>query len=370
MPDLPQTAAVVVVGGGVTGASALYHLTAAGCQNVLLLERDTLCAGSTSKAAGGIRAQFSDELNIRMALENIRRFERFGDEIGVDIDFKQWGYLIMVGSGSLPQFRQALELQHRLGVPSELVGPDEIARIVPQLATDDLAGATFCPIDGYATPESVGQGYSAAAVRRGARVVQGCEVLSVTVEEGGVTGVATTMGPISSPLVIIAAGVWSVDLAAVVGLHLPVTPEPRHVWLTEPGDPLPHELPLTIDFDTGFYFQREGQSLLFGGRQKSLEELAPLATHRLPVLADLGIRPGWWGYYEMTPDHNAVIGAADEPSGLLYGTGFSGHGFQQAPVVGEYLACLALGLEPPLDLSPLSVERFASAAARPESYVI
>jgi sarcosine oxidase subunit beta len=178
------------------------------------------------------------------------------------------------------------------------------------------------------------------------------------------------MGPVSSPLVIIAAGVWSVDMAAAVGLNLPVTPEPRHVWLTEPGDPLPHRLPLTIDFDTGFYFQREGQSLLFGGREKSLEELAPLATHRLPVLADLGIRPGWWGYYEMTPDHNAVMGAAAEPNGLLYGTGFSGHGFQQAPVVGEYLACLALGLEPPLDLSPLSVERFASAAARPESYVI
>ncbi len=146
------------------------------------------------------------------------------------------------------------------------------------------------------------------------------------------------MGPVSSPLVIIAAGVWSVDLAAAVGLHLPVTPEPRHVWLTEPGDPLPHELPLTIDFDTGFYFQREGKSLLFGGRQTTLEELAPFATHRLPLLADLGIRPGWWGYYEMTPDHNAVIGAAAEPKGLLYGTGFSGHGFQQAPVVGEYLA--------------------------------
>ena len=170
MPDLPQTAAVVVVGGGVTGTSALYHLTVAGCQDVVLLERDTLCSGSTSKAAGGIRAQFSDELNIRMALENIRRFERFGDEIGVDIDFKQWGYLIMVGPGSLPQFQEALDLQHRLGVPSELLGPAEIARIVPQLATDDLAGATFCPIDGYATPESVGQGYAGAARAAGAGV--------------------------------------------------------------------------------------------------------------------------------------------------------------------------------------------------------
>ena len=330
-----------------------------------MLERDTLCAGSTSKAAGGIRAQFSDELNIRMALENIRRFERFGDEIGVDIDFKQWGYLIMVGSGSLPQFRQALELQHRLGVPRAARSRGDRPHRPP---TGDRrsGGGHLLPDRRLRHPESVGQGY-AVPLCAGGHGWSRCEVTSVTVEEGGVTGVATTMGPISSSLVIIAAGVWSVDLAAVVGLHLPVTPEPRHVWLTEPGDPLPHELPLTIDFDTGFY-SSEGQSLLFGAdrsRWRNWRRWQPTAA------GTGGSRdpPRLVGYYEMTPDHNAVIGAADEPSGLLYGTGFSGHGFQQAPVVGEYLACLALGLEPPLDLSPLG-GTFRLGRRPPESYVI
>lgn len=368
--ELPRAAEVIVIGGGAMGTSTLYHLTAAGCRDVVLLERDTLGSGSTSKAAGGIRAQFSDELNIRMSMENIRRFERFEDDFGVDIEFNQWGYLIMVNEATLPAFRDALTLQRSLGVPSELLGPDEILGRIPQLRVDDIAGATFCPIDGYATPESVLQGYVGAAKSAGARVVQGCGVEELLTDEGRISGARTTMGDISAPTVILAAGVWSVELAATVGLDLPVRPEARHVWFTEPGDPLPRELPLTIDFETGFYFHREGDGLLIGGREDSLEALAPAATHRLPVLEEMGIRQGWWGYYEMSPDHNALIGAAKDPPGLLYGTGFSGHGFQQAPVVGEYLADLALGRTPVFDLSPFSVERFAGSGPKPERHVV
>ena len=370
MADLPRNADVVVVGGGSTGASALYHLVAAGCRSVILIERETLAAGSTGKAAGGIRAQFSDELNIRMALENIRRFERFEDEIGVDIDFKQWGYLIMITGEMLDAFRAALELQNGLGVPSEFLVPDEIPRIVPLLRRDDLAGATFCPLDGYATPESVVHGYASAALRGGGRVVQGCTVRALVTNGDKIAGVETDRGTIDTETVILAAGVWSVELAAAVGLRLPVTPEARHVWLTEPGDPLPHELPLTIDFATGFYFHREGDGLIFGGRESSLEDVATHAVHRLPLLEELGVKTGWWGYYEMSPDHNAIIGAAESPTGLLYATGFSGHGFQQAPVVGEHLANLALGRDALLDLSPLSVTRFETAAEKPERHVI
>jgi sarcosine oxidase subunit beta len=368
--ELPRSAEAVVVGGGAMGASALYHLTLAGCRDAVLVERDTLGSGSTSKAAGGIRAQFSDELNIRMALENIRRFERFEEDFGVDIGFNQWGYLIMVDEASLPAFRDALELQNSLGVPSELLDPDEVVERVPQLRVDDIAGATFCPIDGYATPESVLQGYVAAARSRGARIVQGCTVEGLLTDGGRISGVRTSRGEISTPTVILTAGVWSVEVAATAGLELPVRPEARHVWFTEPGDPLPRELPLTIDFETGFYFHREGNGLLFGGREASLEDLAPLATHRLPILEDLGIRPGWWGYYEMSPDHNALIGAATEPGGLLYATGFSGHGFQQAPVVGEYLADVALGRTPAFDLTGFAVERFDGTGFKPERHVV
>ncbi len=370
MAELPATAEVVVIGGGVMGASVLYHLAAAGCTNAVMIERDTIAAGSTSKAAGGIRAQFSDELNIRMSLENIHRYEAFSEEFGVEIDYKQWGYLFLLGEDHIPGFREALTLQNQLGVPSELITTEEAHKLVPELGLDGVAAATFCPIDGYATPESVAQAYAAAARKLGATVVQGCDVTSITTANGAVSGVATTQGDVSSNTVICTAGVWSPELMAPVGIDLRITPEKRYVWLTEGEDQMRHELPLTIDFASGFYFQREGSRLLFGGRVTTLEDLAPDAMKRLPLLETLPIKPGWWGYYAMSPDHNAIVGAATSPSGLLYATGFSGHGFQQAPVVGEFLAESALGQQPSFDLSPLNVDRFANAAVKPEQHVV
>ena len=149
-------------------------------------------------------------------------------------------------------------------------------------------------------------------------------------------------------------------------MTFPVEPEKRHVFFTEPGDPLPHELPLTIDFASGFYFHREGRGLLLGGRAETIEELAPDAVHRLPLLEEIPIRGGWWGYYEMSPDHNAIVGETADPAGLVYATGFSGHGFQQGPVIGEHVANLALGRPTQFDLTPFSLERFAQGTTRAE----
>ena len=368
---IPASAEVVVVGGGVMGTSALYHLARAGCRDCLLVERETLGSGSTSKAAGGIRAQFSDELNIRIALECIRRYERFADEPGGEIDFKQWGYLFLLTSeADVDAFRRSVALQQSLGVPSRLITPEEASAIVPALRVDDVLAATFCPLDGYATPEAAVQGYASAAVAQGAAIVQGCTAARIVVDAGRVTAVETDQGRVATERVILAAGVWSKELGLTAGVDIPVEAEPRHVFFTQPGDPLPHELPLTIDFATSFYFHREGRALLFGGREQSLEELAPLAAHRLPVLEELEVRGGWWGYYEVSPDHNAIVGAASEPAGLLYATGFSGHGFQQGPVVGEHVALLALGLPTPFDLTPFALERFARGIARPELNVV
>jgi sarcosine oxidase subunit beta len=368
---LPANSEALVVGGGVMGASAAYYLTRNGCTDVVLLERETLASGSTSRAAGGIRAQFSDELNVRMALECIRRFETFADEPGGEIDFKQWGYLFLLTTAEeVETFRETLALQQSLGVPARLLAAEEAAAIVPQLAVDDVLAATFCPLDGYATPEAVVQGYAAAASSAGARIVQGCAATRVLVENGRVTGVETERGTIATDCVICTAGVWSRELAATAGVALPVEPERRYVFVTEPGDPLPHELPLTIDFATGFYFHREGDAILFGGREQTLEELAPHAVRRLPALEELPVRSSWWGFYEVSPDHNALVGAAADPSGFLYATGFSGHGFQQAPVVGEHLAQLTVGLEPTFDLAPFSAERFARGTPRAELNVV
>jgi sarcosine oxidase subunit beta len=368
---IPASAEVVVVGGGIMGASALYHLARAGCRDCVLLERETLGSGSTSRAAGGIRAQFSDELNIRIALECIRRFERFAEEPGGDIDLKQWGYLfLLTREEEVERFRRSVELQQSLGVPARLLTAEEALAIVPALAVDDVLAATFCPLDGYATPEAAVQAYASAAARLGATIVQGCPAERIAVEHGCVVGVETSEGTIATNRVVLAAGVWTRELGRTAGVEIPVEGEARHVFFTEPGDPLPHELPLTIDFATSFYFHREGKGLLFGGREQSLEELAPAAVHRLPVLEEIEVRGGWWGYYEMSPDHNAIVGATPDPEGLVYATGFSGHGFQQGPVIGEHVALLALGLPTPFDLSAFALERFERGTIRPELNVI
>jgi sarcosine oxidase, subunit beta len=359
-----------VVGGGVVGASTLYHLAAGGCTDAVLVERDSLASGSTAAAAGGFRAQFSDELNIRIALRAIEGFARFADEFDTDIDFRQCGYLFLLREPELPAFREALALQRSLGVPARLLTVDEALELVPGTSPDGLAAATYCPIDGQATPESVVQGYVRAARRLGARTVTGCAAREVLVRDGRVSGVRTDRGTIDTPLLFCTAGVWSPDLARTAGVELPVTAQRRYVYQVHGRGPLPDPIPLTIDFATGFYFHGEGTGLLLGGAWATAEELAPVALSRLPILADLGIANAWSGLYEMSPDHNAIVGAAREPAGFYYATGFSGHGFQQGPVVGEYLADLALGRRPALDLSAFTVERFAHARPRPEANVV
>ena len=366
-----ESAEVVIVGGGATGASIAYHLTTLGVTDIVLLERDELASGSTSKSAGGIRAQFADELNVRIALRSIDEFTAFAELVGTEIDFHQAGYLFLLDDElDAGRFRAALALQHSLGVPSREISSAEAAAIVPGLQVSDILAATFCPADGYATPEAVVQGYAAAARRAGARIRQGDPVTGIEVEKGHVTGVATRGGRISTATVVCAAGAWSGEVAALAGVELPVSGELRFMHYTPDSGGLPRSLPLTIDFTTGFYFHSEGPGLVFGGREQTLEGIAEHAAHRLPLLTELPVQASWSGYYEMSPDHNAIVGGTTDPEGFLYATGFSGHGFQQAPAVGEHIAELVAGRVPTLDLSPFSLERFARGEVREEHFVI
>ncbi|MHB8468948.1 MAG: NAD(P)/FAD-dependent oxidoreductase [Gaiellaceae bacterium] len=357
-----------MIGGGALGAAAAFHLRRLGVEDVVLVERDALASGSTSKSAGGIRAQFADELNVRIALRSLDEFERFEELTGADIAFRQHGYLFLLDRDEdVETFRAAVELQQSLGVPSRVLTPAEAAGIVPQLELDGLLAATFCGRDGYATPEAVVQGYASAS---GATVLQGCAVTGVELRGGRVAGVATSRGRIATDTVVCCAGMWSKEVAALAGVELPVEGEARSMWFTPEDGGLPKELPLTIDFSTGFYFHREGPGLAFGGRERALEDVAEAAAARLPVLAELPVRSSWWGWYDVSPDWNALVGEAAGLPRFLYATGFSGHGFQQAPAVGEHLAELVVGATPTLDLSAFSAERFASGAPRPETFVI
>jgi sarcosine oxidase, subunit beta len=353
-----------VIGGGALGAATAFHLRRLGVDDVVLLERDVLASGSTSKSAGGIRTQFADELNIRIALRSLREFEELGDAIS----FRQHGYLFLVDNDAdLASFRSALALQQRLGVPSRELTPAEAGELVPQLVVDDLLAATFCARDGYATPEAVVQHYARASE---AVVRQGCAATGIAVEHGRIVGVDTAEGRIATNVVVCCAGIWSHDVAAFAGVDLPVQGEARAMWFTPEDGGLPERLPLTIDFSTGFYVHREGPGLAFGGRDRALEDVAEAASRRLPALAELPVQASWWGWYDVSPDWNALVGEARNVSRFLYATGFSGHGFQQAPAVGEHLAELVVGLVPTLDLAAFSAERFALGAERPEAFVI
>ncbi|MBD0318540.1 MAG: FAD-binding oxidoreductase, partial [Thermoleophilia bacterium] len=268
------------------------------------------------------------------------------------------------------RFRAALALQADLGVPSREIELSEAAAMVPGLVTDDLAAATFCPLDGRATPEAVVSAYAEAARRRGARIRQGERAERIETRGGAVAAVVTPRGRIETGAVVCAAGVWSPEVGALAGVEIPVTGERRWMHYTAENGGLPTPLPLTVDFRTGFYFHSEGPGLAFGGREPTLEELGAHAARRLPLLAELPIASSWSGLYEVSPDRNAIVGEASEPRRFLVATGFSGHGFQQAPAVGEYLAELVAGRAPSLDLSPFRLERFASGATREEAFVI
>ncbi|WP_371600197.1 NAD(P)/FAD-dependent oxidoreductase [Streptomyces sp. NBC_00564] len=373
-------ARVVVIGGGVMGASIAYHLARAGVPDVVLVERDELASGSTSRAAGGVRAQFSDELNIQLGARSLEAFGRFGEELGQDIGLHRVGYLFLLSTPEeVASFEAGVRLQNSLGVPSRMIDPAEAHRLSPLISTDGLLAAAFSPDDGHCTPESVVQGYAAGARRHGATVLRHCEVTGIELRGDEITAVVTSRGRIETDTVVCAAGAWSRAIGAMVGVDLPVEPLRRQIAVTEPVPGLPPDLPMTIDFTSSLYFHTEGPGLLLGmsdpdetpgfstePHDRWIPRLYEAMERRAPALLDLRRAGGWAGLYEMTPDHNALIGEAGSCTRFLYATGFSGHGFLQGPAVGEVVRDLYLGRVPFVDISPLSAERFAADALRPE----
>jgi sarcosine oxidase subunit beta len=389
-PALPARADVVVVGGGVMGTSTAFHLAEAGV-DVLLLERDRLAGGSTSKAAGGVRAQFSDALNIMLGARGLEAFADFPRRPGQEIDLHRHGYLfLLTRQADVEAFTAAVALQNALGVPTRLISAAEASELAPGLVLDDVAAATYHPGDGWCAPESVVLGYAAGARRFGARLITGVEVVGLDPSGDG-TRVRTTAGSVLAGAVVCAAGPWSRALGAMAGVELPVTPLRRQILVTAPlpepaAAALPASMPMTIDAASTFYLHREGPGVLLGmswegerpGFATSYDEgwlptLTAAIEQRAPVLLDVGVAARWAGLYEVTPDHNALLGeAAAPPSGgrFLYATGFSGHGFLQGPAVGEILRDLYLGRTPFVDVGPLSADRFARGAPRPERAIV
>lgn len=376
---LPAKADVVVVGGGVIGVSTAFHLAEAGA-DVVLVEREELGSGSSSKAAGGIRAQFSDELNIAISSRSMAAYEDFGRRPGWEIDFKRNGYLFVLDDEQhVSAFERSIALQNSRGVNSRLLTPPEALEVCPLLDVDGVLAAAYCSDDAHATPDSVVQGYAFGARACGAHLQTRCTVEQIRVRDGAIDKVVTSAGTVRTDTVVCAAGAWSGPCGAMAGVELPIRPLRRQVLFTEPVDDLPKPLPFTIDFSTGLYFHREGPGLLLSMPDPEdvfdysletsddwVEALVAVAERRVPMIAGVGIKGGWAGLYDMSPDHNAIIGEAPAPSRFLYATGFSGHGFMQAPAVGEIMRDLVLRRPPFVDVSAMSVERFDGSAVAGE----
>ncbi|SDD24062.1 sarcosine oxidase subunit beta [Geodermatophilus telluris] len=383
-PQLPSSASVVVIGGGVVGLATAYELAHAGVRDVVLLERDSFGSGSTCRAAGGVRAMFSDPVNVTLGARSLETFRDFPARFGQDVDFAQVGYLFLLSTpAEVADFTAAVALQNDLGVPSRMVDVAEARRLSPLVDGDGLLAAAWSPTDGHCTPESVVLGYAAAARRAGATLVPHCAVTGVDVAEGQVTGVRTRAGRVQTDAVVVAAGPWSAEVGRLAGIDLPVEPLRRQILVSEPVPGLDPHTPFTIDFATSFYFHREGAGVLMGMSDPDetpgfrltrseawLPRLGAAVERRAPALASVGIASGWAGLYEMTPDHNALIGRSAEVEGLLYATGFSGHGFLMGPAVGEVVRDLYLGRETLVDVAGLDVRRFATAGARPELNIV
>ncbi|HEX7957911.1 MAG TPA: FAD-binding oxidoreductase [Pyrinomonadaceae bacterium] len=376
-----STAEVVIVGGGVVGASVAYHLAARGCRDVLVVERGARPGeGSTGRATGGFRAQFGTEVNVRLSLLSREKLLRFEEETGVEPGFRQCGYLFVAhGEGELRALVSAQAVQRACGLTeARAVSAVEVARLNPALNVEGVAGGVYCHADGFIRPLEIMRGYAEAAARMGARFVYGVALEGVKAGVGGKVGtLMTSAGEVSAGAVVNAAGAWAAEVGRKFGVDIPVAPLRRRVAVTQPTDLLPEEMPMTINVGDGFHLRvRDGRVLLLWPDEPR-EGAAPFDTSvdeewltavvakahaNVPCLrrAELDRAACWAGLYEMSPDRHAILGRAHGFDNLYLANGSSGHGVMHAPALGQLLAEIILdGRAHTLDAHALRPSRFA-----------
>jgi len=384
-----QTADVAIIGGGIVGSSIAYHLTAAGCRDVLVIERETSQGkGSTGKSMGGVRAQFATPVNIQMSLYSIPFYAAFDELLGYPCDYRPQGYLFMATREShLGYLRKNLELQVSLGLrTARLIAADEIRSMYPQLRGDDIVGGSFCSTDGFVDPYSAMNGFMSWAVDHGAHIWKNTTVNSITVERGRVKSVETSRGTVETRTVVNAAGAWAADIAAMANIDLPVVPLRRMLVPTEPFDRFPHTAPMIIDMSNGFHFRPEALGFLLAWNDPEetpgfktdfepsfIEKILTRAADRVPVFENLAVNPkrAWAGLYEVSPDHHCILGPVDDVQGFYLANGFSGHGVMHAPSTGKVLSDLILtGSTSIVNPELLSLSRFATGRLLEETAVL
>jgi sarcosine oxidase subunit beta len=379
MTESQKTSAdVVIIGGGIMGASTAYHLALRGMKDVVVLESSEMFGmGSTGLNAGGIRYQFGTAVNIELSKMSIAMMERFPTEMDQELGLKQCGYLFLLDNEKdLERFRANVALQNALGVDSKIVSVDEIAKLAPEVKLDGIIGGSWCARDGLVDPNGLLQGYVSHARRQGATLYSSRPVTGIDVEGGAIRGVRTDAGTIATSRVVIAAGAWSAAIGNMAGVKLPIEPIRRQIAVTNPVPNLRADFPFIIDFSKSLYFHREGAGILSGmsnhdepaGFDTRVDEAWRLnhfeqAIERLPLLGDAEIMAEWAGLYEVTPDDQPILGKMPQVDGLFVCAGFSGHGLMHGPAAGLLMAEEILdGRAHSIDIDPLRYSRFNEGA--------
>jgi sarcosine oxidase, subunit beta len=385
-----QTAEVVIIGGGIVGSSIAWHLTHAGCKNVLVIERETSQGkGSTGKSMGGVRAQFSTPVNIQMSLYSIPFYAKFEEVVGYPADYRPQGYLFLATKDShLAYLRDNFARQQKLGLTTtRLLPADEIRAMLPQLRSDDVLGGSFCSTDGFVDPYSVMNGFMTSAIEHGATLWKKTEVTGIAKDQQGAFRVETTRGEVSTRMVVNAAGAWAAQIAKFLDVDLPVEPLRRMLVPSEPFSDFPHSSPMVIDMSTGFHFRPEGRGFLLAWNDPDetsgyktdfepsfIEKILMHAADRVPAFENLPINPkrAWAGLYEMTPDHHCILGPVQAVPGFFLANGFSGHGVMHSPATGKILSDLILDGKTNIvdDVSVLAFRRFARGELLHETAVL
>jgi len=387
-----HTADVVIIGGGIVGSSIAYHLVAAGCKNVLVIERETAQGkGSTGKSMGGVRAQFSTPVNIQMSLYSIPFYASFEERLGLPCDYRPQGYLFCAtDENHLAYLRANYEKQVAMGLKNvQLIAGDEIRSMFPQLRSDDIVGGSFCSTDGFVDPYSAMIGFMTWASDHGTTLWKNTTVTGIarnTNSNGGNFEVTTSRGTVSTRTVVNCAGAWAASIAKMVGIDLAVEPLRRMLVPTEPFDRFPHTAPMIIDMSTGFHFRPEGRGFLLAWNDPEetpgykmdfdpafIEKILTRAADRVPAFENVAVNPkrAWAGLYEMTPDHHPILGESPDVPGFFFANGFSGHGVMHAPATGKVLSDLILtGKTDLIDVSLLNFSRFAEGRMIHETAVL
>ena len=374
---------ILIIGAGIIGASCAFRLSELGLKVVIVEAQSAPAMGSTGRSAAGVRVQFTEEVNIRLSWESIKEYQHFPDLYGEDAGYRPIGYLLLVSPERLSVHLDGVRLQERIGVPVQVLSTEE-AQYLVQFDPTDIACTTFGPADGIVDPHLVTFSYLKLAKERG-MILYLETPLTRANRVGNIWQVETTKGTFEAAYLVNAAGSWAGEVAARAGLVVPIHPLRRIVYATAPTSKH-HSYPLTIDLKSGFYLRSEGKRVLFGRSNPDeppgftegidwdwLEPTLQVGVARFPWLAEIRLdhQACWWGYYEVTPDHNPILGRLPSVENWINAAGFSGHGVQQAPMVGRLIAEeIVLGKAQSINIDSLRIARLFEKQVQQEHNIV